>query len=186
MKNSLICLILCCCGALLHASPILTLNPNDIAGQPGQTVGWGFDLTPDTLDWTTITGLVEQLDGPSIPGFFMDLVSPQGGPDGGLLDPGAPDWTESFDPVNQTGLASFSIDPSATPGSGMSGQFLVLYETFSFDPRICGDCFVSSGALTAPFSLDVPVSSAVPEPETITVVAMGLLLGLLGMYRRHR
>lgn len=171
MKTTLTILLSLTLGGAAHAAPLLTLNPSvgPAYAQPGDTTGWGFTLTADPLEWTTIIGTVVLNQTLPTLGQFTDFISGQGGPLGGVLGPGAPDWVQYFDPFSGTGFGSYRIDPSALPGDVDTGTFLVLYETFSDNPNTCGSCFTGSGALTVDYAV-----VATPEPST-------WVLGLLGV-----
>jgi hypothetical protein len=82
----------------LQASPILSLQPSGtISGTPGSTIGWGFTLTADPLYAVSIIGTF--LTGETNPalGSYSDFISFSGGPSLGVLDPGSPAWTQSFE-----------------------------------------------------------------------------------------
>jgi hypothetical protein len=154
---------------VLKADPLFTLSPSDgaIKGGPGQTIGWGFTITPDASLWTNIVGTV--LIGETNPflGSFTDFVSLQGGPSNGSLPPASGDWIQSFDAFNGSGFGAYTISPTAAIGDTNSGLFLILYERFSADPSSCGGCFVDSNVAFASFSVQ-----AVPEPATSVMMAL--------------
>lgn len=158
------------CGPLV-AAPLVSLVPaSGVAlGPPGGLTGWGFAITPDPLYWTTFAGVIPLAETNPAVGVFLDLLGPQGGPTGGVLAPGAPVWMQSPIPFLGLGLGAYVVDPAAAVGSWNEGEFLVLYELFSGDPSNCGGCFVESGAVFAPFAVQV-----VPEPGTGLLLALGL------------
>jgi hypothetical protein len=163
-------------AAAAAAGPI-TLIPQDgtIAGLAGSTVGWGFQLPADAVNWISITGVVTLgEDNPAL-GVFTDFISPQGGPDFGALAPAGPAWEQNFDAANFQGFGSYTIDPGAIAGDHNSGTFLVLYETFTDNPATCGSCFDSSGTAFLDFRVDV-----VAAPEPGTALLAGLALGIAG------
>jgi hypothetical protein len=180
MKKMILSFLL---GAGLASAGTLTLFPagGTVTGTPGSTVGWGFQLNADPVDWISISGVV--LLGEDNPGLgsFNDFISPQGGPNFGALAPGGPDWGQAFDPVNFLGFGSYSIDPGAQPGDHNAGAFLVLYETFTDNPATCGACFDQSGTYLVPFRVDVV---AAPEPGTGVILAMGIALVAIRRGRR--
>jgi hypothetical protein len=49
----------------------------------------------------------------------------------------SPNWTQTFDSLNQTGIGSFTLDPGAIPGSSDSGVILVLYASYVGGPNVC-------------------------------------------------
>jgi len=158
---------------------VITLSPagGTIAGTPGATVGWGFRLEADPLDWISVVGIVPLgEDNPAL-GTFIDFISPQGGPTFGALAAGAPDWQQDFDLTQFQGFGSYTIDPGAVPGDHNSGTFLVLFESFTDNPATCGSCFDSSGTAFLPFQVNV----AAPAPEPGTALLAGLALVLWGL-----
>lgn len=158
-----------------YADSLLALSPMDgvVSGAPGQTVGWGFDLTADSTNWTSITGSFILFDSNPGLGLYSDFIGPQGGPSGGVLPPAAPDWMESFDAGAATGLGSYAISSLASAGQSDSGAFLVEYETFSDNPATCGSCFVSSGTFVENFTVNVA-----PEPSSFSFAAAAILAAL--------
>jgi hypothetical protein len=184
MKIRFVFALVAISASVSQAATMLTLNPSsgDITGAPGDTVGWGFDLTSDSTDWTTITAVTPILESNPGLGMFLDFFSPQGGPVNGSLAPGAPDWVESFDATTFSGFGSYTIDPAAQIGDSDSGLFLVEYEQFNGDPSVCGSCFVTSGTFLQNFS----VTTTTPEPSGFLMAIMGAALIWLPARRRKR
>ena len=98
-------------GTMLYGSPIVVLQPGpSISGTAGSTVGWGFGITPESQYGVSI--IATFLVGESNPGLgtYTDIVSYQGGPSAGQLNPTEPDWVQPFlfnaDPSLETGLGS--------------------------------------------------------------------------------
>ncbi len=161
------------------AGTVLTLDPwgGALAGNPGDTVGWGFTFYNDanyalvtSSDYITTTGV----------GTYTDLISAVFqvvGP-----SPESPSWTQAYDPLTPAGMGSYLIDPLAAPGASSTGVIQLTYDLYSvspndglFDP---GADLVSSGnTISADASIDVtqPQYSGVPEP------ALGLWAGLAGL-----
>jgi hypothetical protein len=173
--------------SVVQAAPILMLTPADgnVAGTPGSIVGWGFDLHSDpTNALTIISSFLTNQTNASL-GSYGDIMAGQGGPDAGLVDPGATDWVQPFfftaNPANQTGVGWFQISSLANFGDIDSGMIQVDWELDSVSAG-CPGCFVSSGALLVPFQVTVG-SSAVPEPGT---GGLFLLSGLLGLALARR
>lgn len=170
VAGGLAVLALALCGPV-SAAPVVTLVPGGGAAQgpPGGLTGWGFEVTPDAVYWTTFTGVIAFNETNPALGLFLDLLGPQGGPSGGVLAPGAAVWTEPSAPFLGLGLGLYVIDGAAVAGAGNSGEFLILYERYSGDPASCGGCFVDSGFASVPFMVQV-----VPEPATGGLLALGL------------
>lgn len=185
-----ICTLLLLCGWAASADPVITLDAPGgvIAGAPGDTIGWGFTVTSDPAYLTTfVTSFTLFETNPSI-GFYTDFIGAQGGPENFTLPAGAPDWVQTFDPVQQTGMGSFAINPGALPGAIDSGVIHIEYEmvlaSSSFSPFAgstnCGvSCFAS---VELPFA--VTVSAPAPEPATCVLEVVGLVLVGIGRKRR--
>lgn len=173
----------------LAASPILTLTPATISGQPGKTVGWGFTLTNDT-DYLLPTE-VAFCEGPFISGGCMDtygtftdflaqfqsvVLAPSG--------PGS-SITEPFDNPTMQGIGSFQINNTAVAGDKDIGTIFLIYDTYSCDPNTCADPVQKgfSESISASAEVDVQ-SSATPEPGTISLVGL-VLAGLFVPLRRR-
>ncbi len=153
------------------ASVIVTPDSpmGSITGSPGQTVGWGFSITPDPVDWVTFDSVQLAFDSNPQFGFFTDFLGPQGGPQNGALPPGSIPWIEPFDEGNALGLGSYAISPDALRGDSDSGTLAVVYELFSDDPNICGSCYLSTNEVDVPLSV-----TATPEPDTFASLICGL------------
>lgn len=174
--------------AILQAAPILTLDPpgGAISGTPGATVGWGFTLT-NTTDYLVVSSASFI---PATPlGAFTDFISAFNffvvGP--------APDSTsvsQAFDAPSQTGIGSFAIDAGALIGAVASGQIILTYDLFSvspndplFDPGADGLSFGNTLAVNASVTV-TPPTTGVPEPESLLLLAAGLI-ALHGVRRRR-
>ena len=178
-----------------QASTVFTLDPEGgaITGAPGTTVGWGFSFTNDA-DYAVMTGsLLCDASSSSLPlgclpltpnlGTYTDFLGSQFivvGP-----SPESPTVAQAFDNSLLTGMGSFTIDPSA---SGTANATMVLlYDLYSMspnDPAFTPDSELSGGnLLTAPASITVQSSTAVPEPAMLPVAFAAILAGLL--YRRR-
>jgi len=115
---------------------------------------------------------------------FNDPSSLSGNPDVILnaLFFGGPGSVDPGSPLTGVDLFTLSIDPSAAPG---------VYE-FNFydliggnDPNCVNDgCTGSSGTLD--FSVTVLSPVTTPEPGSLTLLASGLLVGLLALRRAGR
>jgi hypothetical protein len=187
MRHLLVCsMLLCLAGGLAKADPILTLDPTNgtVSGSPGDIVGWGFDLSSDSTNWiSVITSSIINESNPQFGDGYTDFIGAQGGPDNGILDPGDPDWVQSFNFLNSTGVGYYAIDPGATIGGSDTGLIDVTYELFSSDPSICPTCSLGFADVYAPFTVDIvaPTAGGVPEPSPFWLVSIGA--ALLGIRR---
>src|SRR3954454_5964911 len=188
MKTSIVVLAL---FATLGAGDIvagpITLNPADgfIAGQPGQTIGWGFTIQSDPVLWTSFIATFPIGESDSSIGFYTDFLGLQGGPSNFVLAPASPDWVQSFNAALQTGIGSFTIFPGTPPGAD-TGSIHVQYAIYSADPNSCPSCFAGTGELELPFSVEVTASPAVaPEPGTWTLFTASLVALAAASARRR-
>lgn len=171
------------------AAPILTLNPSSgsIVGAPGGVTGWGFTLTSDPNDWITVAGSLLLFEtNPGI-GFYQDYIGVQGGPSGGVLEPGAADWVQGFDPLLGQGVGAYDISSFVPVGMSNEAQLFVFFHRFSASPLTCGDCYLGSGELIANVRItagEISGPQPIPEPSTVSLF---LLAGALGViYTRGR
>jgi hypothetical protein len=184
LRQLLIALLFAVLGTPCSRANIIVLsNPGDgtVAGEPGQTVGWGFTIVPDPADWATIAVTAISFDTNPALGFFTDNLGPQGGMSNGVLPPGLYQWTQNFDPVNMLGLGGYTISAAAPAGSIDSGTIAVIYELFSQDPNVCPGCYVSTNEIDLPFSVQ-----AVPEPGSYILLLSGLACLGTGRARSRR
>lgn len=183
MKTSILLFLMLTVGVGIgSAAPALTLSPGgSVTGAPGTAVGWGFTLTSDPNEWISVIASFTTDESNGSLGFYFDLIGSQGGPAGGVLPAGAPDWVQDFDLNAQTGVGYFQIVPDAPLASVNSGNLHVLYERFSDDPASCGECHIDAGELVVPFSFTV--DTEVPEPATWGLLMVGTLGAAVGRKR---
>ncbi|WP_295436717.1 PEP-CTERM sorting domain-containing protein [uncultured Thiodictyon sp.] len=162
------------------AGVIFTLLPTsgEVAGDPGDTVGWGFTLSNDTAYWLWANGSVFDLDkGPSW-GTYDDYS--------GNSDPVAPGTAQNptvltvlFSLLDGTGAGSFAIDPTVPFGDQATGVISLDYDIYDANPSGGGLDPIDSARVQA----DAVVTST---PEAGTWTLLGLGLAALGGGRRRR
>jgi hypothetical protein len=176
-------------GCVATAGPIVTLDPSGAAinGAPGDTIGWGFTVQSDPGMMTSFLSSFTLFEtNPSI-GLYTDFIGSQGGPVAFTLPAAAPDWIEPFDPIQQTGAGSFTIDPGALIGAQDNGVIHIEYQLFpstwtSVTSSSLCDAFCSD-SIELPFQ--VTVVAPAPEPATWGMGLMGLALLLIGSAARR-
>ena len=175
----------CLLAASAQAAVMFQLDPvgGAVAGNPGETVGWGFTLANDT-DFLVVTSASFVPTPLSAFGSFEDYIST-----GPLLvvgpSPESPSVTQAFSVLLRTGVGAFHISPTAKGPVG--GSVVIHYSLFSvspndpnFDPDV--DTLVPDGTLTARAAVD-----AVPEPGSFALVGIAaLVLGLKLVKAGHR
>ena len=179
-------------GLPLLAGPIIQLDPADgvLTGTPGSTVGWGFTIQSDPLQWISFEGsfLMNETN-PGL-GVYTDLIGASGGPLDFILPAGAPAWTQIFSDAAQTGAGSYALSPASLAGDQNAGVLRVLWVAYSANPYTCGSCF--AGSFQQDFNFQVAAADApsqvAPEPATLSVVliAGAMFLGRKMHAVRHR
>lgn len=166
-------ILLVALSSLASATVVLAIDPpgGSVAGQPGDTIGWGFTTQSDPNLWVTFVTSFLLVESNPFLGTYTDFIGSEGGPVNFELAPGSSNWTQAFDSIAGTGIGSYAIDPAALPGAVDSGTLRVLYETFSADPNTCGACDAGSGFVDVPFQLAV---TATPEPATWLLLVAGI------------
>jgi len=167
----------------------LSLDPASgaIAGQPGETIGFGFTLTSNSTDWISVTSSALTFEtNPSL-GTFTDFIGLQGGPSPSFALAPLASWSEVFDGTSQ-GIGSYALDSGAIPFSQNTGQIEIAFDIFNADPSQ-GGTQIASDIVSAPFSITVePEVSTVPEPANCwwLACAMVVLAGADGLNRKLR
>jgi len=157
----------------VHASVLLTPG-NDLSGQPGDVVGWGFGFVNSEWSVLTFSEFLPQGSPAGVLGNYQDFISlPQNFYD---VSPGSP-LIVPFDAPTQAGIGEFEISPGDAPGTIIAGTLRLHFDTYFGDPDV--------GAVTDTLdnSLDLPVSITVTQqapsvPEPATTGVLGLCLGL--------
>jgi hypothetical protein len=162
-------------SAAAQAAPTLQLDPSDraVVGAPGTTVGWGFSLT-NLENYLVVTSASFEVG--TAQGTFTDFISAANFFVVGPASSGSTVWAQPFNDAMQLGIGSFLIDPSVAAGSVVSGQIVLTYDLYSrsplddmFNPDT--DTLANGNMLTAFASV-----SAVPEPETWSLMLAGIAL----------
>lgn len=164
-----------------RADIIVSLIPASatISGHPGQTIGWGFHVTPDASYWTSFSSSFTILETNPALGIYTDFIGAQGGPVNFTLPPASANWNQAFSNNAQTGLGSFTIDSAALAGDTDSGLLAVDYTFYTRDPSSCGFCFAANAETLIPFTVQ-----AVPEPGTgLLFIAAVSVVAILAHFR---
>jgi hypothetical protein len=143
--------------------------PAAITSAPGSTVGWGYSITNNTSDYLFASALNA---GATQAGIFDFVVF-----DFPLIAPGAT-VAQAYDPNLFTGLAQFTWDANAAPGTTNTGFFAIGFDFF--DPNTNLDLGPAFDA-QAPYS--VSVATPVPEPASLALLVSGF--GALLLFRRR-
>ena len=166
-----------------QAAPTLQLDPpgGAISGSPGSTIGWGFSLS-NTENYLVVTSAA--FESAATLGTFTDFISAANFFVVGPAPSASTVWAQPFDATMQLGIGSFAIDPGTPLGSVASGQIVLTYDLFSrspldtlFNPDT--DTLANGNVLTAFSSI-----SAVPEPETWSIMLTGVVV--LGLRMRRQ
>lgn len=170
-----------------HAAPILTLNPvgGAMSGTPGSTIGWGFTLSQDDY-YAVITsadfcGAIISSPCSTPLGFFTDFIAQYNFT---FLDPFS-SVSAVFDPVNLTGIGSYTIAAGASAGTTFLGNILLTYDLYADG---LGETLISTdNQLMAAASVTVSAPAPVPEPATWVLLSSGAIgLCIDRRRRRHR
>jgi hypothetical protein len=132
-----------------------------IAGAPGSTIGWGYSIHNESTSlWLVTTGLDLGVFHHGTPNFLFDFPA---------VAPGD-SVTVPFDQAGATGLAGLTWGSSAPPGFTNSGTFALTAQWSSGNPIGSGHFQFAAPDSDQPYSATV-----VPEPATVTLIALPLL-----------
>ena len=151
-----------------------TIPPGgNLAGSPGETVGWGYKIeNTDPNYWLSVGNI-------SSDPFTVGV------PDATVFDYPklAPGGSRTVNYNGMNGLLQVSIDTNAMVGSVDSGSFFLDADWYDGEPGGGGSFIGSADQQSAPYSLTV--TAPVPEPGTMLLLGSGLA-GLAGCGRRRR
>jgi len=160
------------------ANVMFTLQPSgSVSGAPGSTVGWGYTLTnSDASDWLVLTSS-NFMPSTSL-GTYMDFTQFNFivlGP-----SPESSSLTQSFNPMSQTGIGSFTISGSATPGDSAMGNIVITYDLFNQDPNDPNfdpdrSLITPDNRLSAAATVNAAGTATVPEPTSLVLLGTCLL-----------
>jgi hypothetical protein len=177
-RCALAVLMVLTCAPMAQAAPFTLLPGADISGEPGSTIGWGYELTNESTDWLVFTGINADA--------FLYATPDSSLFDFPILAPGA-SASVAYDPGLLQGLLQLTWDALAPVGTTNSGLFLLSAEFWDGDPFAGGAVIGTAPDFTAAYSATVTGAAPVPEPATLLLMATGLgASGLLERRRRRR
>ena len=158
----------------------LTTLPLDglVGGAAGTTIGWGYEIfNPLDNNWLVVFGIDV-----NAPAAFGDASV--GVFDYPILAPGE-SRVVPYAP-GLAGLLEWTWFPGVPVGTVVNGTAAVSAEFWTGDPYLDGAYDSDANPVTTVFTARVPEPppTAVPEPTTLTLVAVGLLTG--AWIRRRR
>ncbi len=172
-------------GAQGAPVPVISLTPSgQLAGAPGSTVGWGFDLSySGPADWVVLTG--SEFTGPAVYGNYIDYLSLGTAP---LYvagpSPESATVSQSWNMAQQLGLGEFDISSTAAGGASVNGDIVVHYSVFSEDPN-SPSFDPDTATVIADATISLPASVTItPEPAYDVLIGVGVLPVLF--WRRRR
>jgi hypothetical protein len=150
-----------------HADEFNLILSSNLAGIPGQTVGFGFTFEDtrayDFLDDSQLSSsptFATYTD--FIPGNGIELLPGQTLSEPYFVSgPGSPGGT------TLSGIGEFQIDPGATIGDTFSGSLTLFYDSYLTDPDLDPNAHGDYGlSFTVPFTLTVVATP--PETGPVT------------------
>jgi hypothetical protein len=165
-----------------HPSLIFQLNPGNgiVSGLPGDTIGWGFTLTPDDSSFYLISsvefciGVQTPPCAPTLPGIgtFHDYASFNLlilGP-APIGHPGP--YSEDFSPGSPgLGIGDFTIAGTASPQS-LTGHINVYFDVYTDDTF---STQLPSGVVSQFAEVEMLSETAsVPEPAPLMLMLFGI------------
>jgi hypothetical protein len=178
-------------GCLACNAEMLAITPpgGAVTGSPGQTVGFGFTITNDTVYYQLFDAsyFCEPSQDPAFTpctqslGTYKDYIA-----NNGTVVAPMSMLSESFNANTMTGFGAYAISPTASPGAVDTGNLVATYMEYQGDPFSGGTQVSGDIELSAPASVSVIPASTVPEPSAGTmIIAAGLGALLYGtLFRR--
>jgi hypothetical protein len=174
-------LVALACAAPAQALPIINLlPPTTITADPGETVGWGYEIINDDPNyWLVIAGLVPD---PFAHGsgsdaiFAFPVLAPASSPGSSVIQPYVP---------GVAGLYEFTWNLTAPAGFVNSGLFHITAELYDGDPFQGASLVATLEDLTVAYSVAVTPAS-VPEPATLLIFSAGLGCAALRRFARRK
>ena len=159
------------------AADIYTFTVPDsvtVASPAGSVTGWGYTIqNGSSTNWLVTTGLTAGTFQYATPDLLFDF------PD---VAPGAT-VTVPYDPLTPAGLYQIAWNTNAPGGYVNSGNFVLSAQWWNGDPLAGGRFQFAAPDSSQPYN----ATAASPEPGTITLIALPLLVfGVMGVWRRRK